>query len=231
MGIKHWRKSTNKTLLPLDETGLLVYRETVKKLVNIARGQTRKPAHLYNIFIRAFNTVLFKKGNSLVDSTELLNRYSTVIQDLSEENLEQQCYLFLIELWNFLQYRWKFRSRKYKTVFYDTVRSTLPRWLGRFIAKLVQSNIADQHYMNQYHISELQDSELNEIEINLKWVTLKNTYSIFKMLSVKEKYLLYLRYERGFKVKDISLMLKRNIGLLSKDYQRIFRSLKCRYQE
>jgi hypothetical protein len=224
MGMKkHWRRSSSKTRINPESSIVSTYSGTIEKIIDIATGTTVGPRHLFTIFNRSIKLIL---GSSI--TKEQLNRYSTVIQELSREDLKQQCYLYLIELWNFFKVKWSNRSNKYPTVFYDVIRSTLPRWIGRYVGKLILAAEAEQRVDKVDGITEPIQAQ---IDIDLSWIMLNDKESMFNFLSISDRYKLYLRYWKRFKVSEVSELLNRNIDLVSKDYVRIKENLKCRYLE
>jgi hypothetical protein len=199
---KHWREFISNNLLPA-KYQLVQYEPLIKKITLVARGETQTPKDIYKRFIQSFRAK--HKTNTPVI---LLKSSSKVIPSLSQEDLEQQCWLYLIELWDFYTYKWNKAGAATNRVFYDFIRINLSRWLGIYVATEINKHHSEQIGMP---ITESYEMELPEtFKMDLGWVLLKTTDGIFSRLTTKQKYLLFLRYSKDLTIKEISSLVQQH---------------------
>jgi hypothetical protein len=221
---RHWRES--KSNLP-DQTALVDYIPLIRKIVSVARGEARRPRDIYSRFKGSFSIKYFgPNSNSRVNPFEIIREYRDSIQSLSREDLEQECFYFLLELYDFYKLRWKTTNNR---AFYDYARIYLTQWLAKYIALEIKKYLAEEQE-TQYISEESYSAEETEIlKLDINWVFLKLKDGIFSRLSVKQKYMLYLRYTKELQNEDISKLMSWNKAKLEQEFANIKHILRGSY--
>lgn len=207
---KHWRQYISNNLLPA-RYQLIDLKPLVTKIASVASGKARNPKDIYLRFTRAVGPYMPNNLSQTVKE-ELL---------LTQEDIEQQCFLYLMELWDFFTFTWSKRGRKGTTVFYDFARANLSRWIGVYIKNLIVNknaeNITSELYLPD--IYEMEDPEIFKLDLN--WVTIGSTQGVFANLTVKQKYLLFLRYTEKLSIMEISELIQQHHVLVEREFSKI----------
>jgi hypothetical protein len=205
---KHWRKYLVNNLLPA-QFQLIQYKPLINTLVGIAQGELIQPKDIYSRFYRALNTKLFGSGKPRVNTPLLLKSYSTRLVSLQREDLEQQCWTFLLELWDFFTFTWSKQSAASTTVFYDYARAQLARWLGSYIGNQIKNSNAETiEFSPEKEYYEMEDPQI--FKIDLGWVVFKHKHGLFGQLTIKQKYLLFLRYNKELTIEEIASLINQH---------------------
>lgn len=219
---KHWRKYLANNLLPA-KFQLVEYKPLIEKIVQIARGEETYPRDIYSRFFRALNHKLYGSGELKTATPLLLKNYSTRLIALQQEDLQQQCWLFLLELWDFFTFTWSQKGSSKSTVFYDYARAQLTRWIGSYVGNQILLAEAER---TGGHTPLLESYEMEDPQIfklDLGWVALKSKDGVFSKLTVKQKYLLYLRYSKELTIDEISSLVKQHRAKIEEEFSIIKR--------
>lgn len=206
---KHWRAYIVNNQLPPKFELADKYKPLIEKLVLIATGQSIGPGDMYKRFKMAFG----RTGD--LSLQDYLSAYRDVVCD--QEDLVQQCYMYLMEIWEWARTRWGRSDRS--IVFYDYVRFNLPKYLGTHLVHLINSynaELAGQAYLLEEPSYELEDPPI--FHLNLSWVVLRSKDGIFSNLTTKQKYLLYLRYNRGYTIDKISSLIQQHRARVEQEF-------------
>ena len=204
---KHWRKYLKNNLLPPKFILIETFAPLVDKLVSVIVGEQHEPRDLYRRFHRAFNTELYGTGNSSLSSLVL----KTLLSD--RQDIQQQCFLYLIEIWDWCTRRWK-SNRKSGVVFYDYVRALLPRYIGTWLAIQIREYSVGLHPPT---LSPCNTETGPGPEVTLGWVMLSAPGPL-SFLTVKQKYLLYLRYSKKLTIIQIADLIQQHRARVEKDF-------------
>lgn len=208
---KHWRKKIEKNLLPA-RADLLQYSSLLDKITQVAIGNTVDPLDITRRFYRAANT---KTKCLSIEVTPSVVRELT----LEEEEIKQQCWLYLVELWDFWSYTWKKTGKKATTIFYDYVRANLSRWIGSYVGLEIARKAGES--MTDTEIQEYEMEDPRIFNLDLGWVMLQSKDGIFSNLTIKQKYLLYLRYNKEMKNSLIVGLLNSNLSKVEQEFSTI----------
>jgi len=63
--------------------------------------------------------------------------------------------------------------------------------------------------------------EPDELDLNLGWVLLKQDKGVMSELSTRQKYLVFLRYVKSMKIREIADLTQRHKTLIEKDFSAI----------
>jgi hypothetical protein len=200
---KHWRSKLQAASFPADIKATQ-FKTLIESIVQVARGNTITPR---DILLR-FNQGFKKKINLLYKQEEiglLIQVHRDSICTISEEDLSQQCYLYLIELWEFYKIKWKKRTNK---IFYDYARSYLSRWMGYYVGQEIEKYLSQGYIEKLESVYSIEEREITNL--SLGWVFLKTNEGKFKDLNIKQKYLLYLRFNKDLSIKEISGLINQH---------------------
>lgn len=203
MSRKHWRKHLKNNLLP-PKYQLVDYSPLIDKLVSVALGETFEPRDLH----KRFHSAVRRQKLSMI---------AFQAHSFERDDLHQQCFLFLLEIWEWCTVRWK-SNRRSNVVFYDFVRALLPRYLGTWMALQIKSYSAGLIPGSLSDIS----VEVEQVpEINLGWVMIKQTTGPLSELNVKQKYLLYLRYSKKLTIVQIAGLVDQHRAKIEAEFSAI----------
>jgi hypothetical protein len=216
---KHWRDHLVNNLLPA-RFQLVQYRPLIQKIVQIVAGEEIRPLDIYQRFYRSLNTKLYGSGEPKTNTPLLLKSYSTRLVSLQKEDIEQQCWLFLLELWDFYTYSWSKQGAASSTVFYDFARAQLARWVGSYVGN--QIKMANAETVEQIPLLDWYEMEDPQIfKMDLGWVALKSKDGMFGHLTIKQKYLLYLRYSKELTIEEISVLVRQHRAKIEQEFSHI----------
>lgn len=212
---RHWRSGLKESSLPL-RVELVNYCSLIDKIVSVAVGEEVAPRDILLRFRQGFN----QRSNAEMKTQDLrllIDVYRNIIPSLDREDLAQQCYIYLLELWDFFKIKWKRNKNK---VFYDYARSYLSRWMGNYIAMEIRKYTSED-LREQEELSYEMDVE-EKINLDLGWVFLYTKNGKIGKLSVKQKYLLYLRFNKDMSIVEIADL----IGQHNKEVEKEFSAIK-----
>jgi hypothetical protein len=213
MGRK-WRRNLTVRELPDSITALEQFSGLISSLLDIITGKSYVPSSLHHWFYKDLAFKVFKQTKYPSVYTMLLLR-ERIDSVLDVADIKQQSKLFLLEIIEF--FRAKIRPGKpTKYTLYDYVRFNLVRYLAKWIAHQILSKTMDYDFDHRVDIVEPEDPSL--FELGLGWVTLKSNQGMFGLFSTRQKYLLYLRYSKGFTIKEIASLTGRHRSLIEKDF-------------
>ncbi len=201
------RYSSVNNLLP-PKFYLLEYQSLINKMIDIALLKTQKPLDIFKLVVSGFHSKI--KNSSY---TDIVYQY---LEKFSVEDLQQQGFLFLLELWNHHQKSSRWTTRQEGISFYDFIRKLVPVWIGRYIANQILIWKGDKLIDTSIQTVELVLPEIFKPE--LSWVVFKNTDKVFGRLSVKQKYYLYLKYGKDYSVEEISKLLNQHPVRISREF-------------
>lgn len=200
------------------------YSSLISKLVDIITGESLSPSSLHFWFYKRLSYQLFGQTvswtpHTLTLSRELINNTPS----LDKEEIEQQCWLFLIEIWAFYVDTYR-HDKEHKFVFYDYARFHLVRYISDWVSKQILLSVGDVNspvFSDEYWI---EDPDL--FKVNLGWIVLRSQDSRIKSLSVSQKYLLYLKHGKQLSVDEICSLTKRNKSAINEDLAHINKTIK-----
>lgn len=199
---KHWRKHLKNNLLPPKYQLVSTFSPLIDKLVDIVWGSP-EPRDLH----RRLHSAVRRHKLSVVTFQQMRDIFS-------RDDVRQQCYLFLLEIWEWCVARWK-PNRRSNVVFYDFVRALLPRYLGAWMANQIKSYSAGLVPGNPSdYILEVEVAP----QINLGWVMIKQVDGPLSTLSVKQKYLLYLRYSKQMTILEIAGLIDQHRAKIEQEF-------------
>lgn len=218
---KHWRHNLKQKVPEADQL-IPKYTKLVDSIVDVVFGRVSSSTskYLQFWFLKHATRSFLQTRESTISTNNLL-----VIRELingsaylSEEDVRQQAFLILFEMWCF--YRDKVKpGRQTKFVFYDYVRFNLVKHIGTFVGNQLLLQLGDME-VPQYSEEEwMDDPEL--IDFSLGWILLKSNVGPLAEMTVREKYLLYLRYGRNMTIKEIAALTKRHRASIENDFSRI----------
>lgn len=213
---KHWRKFIVNNLLPPKFELIEKFTPLVDKIVLIAIGQNKGPVDIYKRFQSAFRE---KVNIGSLDVSTYVSAYRDTFGGI--DDIKQQCYLYLVEIWSWCRKHWR-RYQTRGTVFYDYVRSNLPRYMAIHLAHQINSYNAEmsgQSYLLQEPTYEPEDPIV--FHLNLSWVVIKSKDGVFSNLTTKQKYLLYLRYNRGYTIEKIALLIQQHRAKVEQEFSKL----------
>lgn len=223
----HWRKRQNHNQLPA-KFQLVDYSPLIDKILAVSRGDLSGPKDITTRFRQAFCTKAFGRKSTNIDLTLVLHKFSTVAPDLREEDLRQQCYLFLVELWTFYERRWKKHGSSRSNTFYDYARTNLSRWMGIFVANVLIRMLSEKQIEREQFCEQVIADSLT---VDLGWVFQESPEEMFRNISIQDKYLIYLRYSKSYSDQEIGLLVgsgkKQVKQQLDRICKRIQRRSKC----
>lgn len=206
---KHWRKYLSNNLLPA-RFQLLKYKPLIEKIVSIARGEISNPKDIYQRFNSSLSTKidLYKLGYSIKEFNHL--------SSLQEDDLQQQAFLYLMELWDFYTFTWRKQGSGKSRVFYDFARVNLSRWMGLYVGNEIRNKLSEDKIIITEESYELEDPSI--LKLDLGWVILKNKEGIFGNLTIKQKYLLFLRYTKDMSILSIAELIQQHRATVEKEF-------------
>lgn len=210
---RHWRKKLNEPSFPA-KIKSSEFEALINKIVDVARRESLEPKDILFRFNQGFR----KKAGASFRTEEIgiiINIYKDNICSLDREDLIQQCYLYLIELWDFYKIKWRNKTKK---VFYDFARTFLSRWVGYYVGSEISKHLA-QGNIEKSEVIDFEEKE--EINLNLGWVFLRSKEGKLKELNIKQKYLLYLRFNKELTNKAISELIGQHIKDVEKEFSNI----------
>jgi hypothetical protein len=216
---KHWRDHLVNNLLPA-RFQLVQFKPLIQKIVKIISGEEIYPLDIYQRFYRSLNTKLYGSGAYKTNTPLLLKSYITRLSVLEKEEIEQQCWLFLMELWDFHTYSWSKKGAASSSVFYDLARAQLARWMGSYIGnqiKMINTETIEQIPLIDWY--EMDDPQI--FKLDLGWVMLKGQNNIFSCLTIKQRYLLYLRYSKELTIEEISILVQQHRARIEEEFTNI----------
>lgn len=216
---KHWRSYLVNNLLPA-RFQLVEYKSLIDTIVNMARGNATRPLDIYRRFYKSLTYQLTGSSKASVNASLILKNYSTRLLSLQKEDLEQQCFLYLMELWDFFTFTWNKHGAASTTVFYDFARTNLSRWMAIYVANEIKNNSVEGSWaplsLESY---EMEDPQI--FKLDLGWVILKTQDGRFSQLTTKQKYLLYLRWSKELTIDEISVLIKQHRAKIEQDFSLI----------
>jgi DNA-directed RNA polymerase specialized sigma24 family protein len=143
---------------------------------------------------------------------------------LSKEDIEQQAWLYLTEMWEHYVDTYK-HNQVARFVFYDYVRFNLIKYMTSWVANQIHINVADYKAPNADGVIHMEETD--ELHMDLGWVILKSDSSFLSDLTVRQKYLIFLRYVKQMSILEISKLTQRNHKSIEKDFTLITRTIKA----
>jgi len=205
---KHWRAYTSNDLPPKSKL-VELFTPLINSLVSLVLEEQVGPLDMKRRFYGAFTQAFYGRSDSSLSSSLL-----QYLCEYSRDDLTQQCYLFLIEIWDWYSSRW----RQYKSqsmVFYDYVRTLLPKYLGRYLANEIRTYTAG---LVPLPLSDISMEVESLPPFKLGWVILKHSSGPLAQMTVKQKYLLYLRYSKKLTIKQISSLVRQHRAKIEQEF-------------
>lgn len=132
------------------------------------------------------------------------------LRSISKEDVYQEALISLLDCYH------KYIAKMRRCTFTVYLLIHVPRYLAKVISENIKIEKGDSYcptFSEEYWMDEPE-----RLSINLAWVTLKEKGGVFSTLTTFQKYLLYLRYNKGMTVKEISGLTGRNLKLLELDF-------------
>jgi hypothetical protein len=195
------------------------YSSLVTTITDIITGEDEGPRSLSHWFYKSLSWKLFGQTKVCTPHTYLLIR--TLIDNLSHfsrEDIEQQAWLYLMEMWDFYVDTYK-HNKVARFVFYDYVRFNLIKYMTNWVANQVHLNMADFKAPVVSGVAYVDDPQ--DLNIDLGWVILKSETGFLASLSTRQKYLIFLRYVKQMSILEISKLTQRNHKSIEKDFTAI----------
>lgn len=192
------------------------YGNLVSTITDIITDEQPGPKSLTYWFYKNLSWKLFSQTKASTPHTHLLIR--TLIDSLphlAREDIEQQAWLYLMEMWTFYVDTYK-HNKVARFVFYDYVRFNLIKYMTNWIAHQVQLNVVDTKAPNVDQAVYMKDPE--GIKLDLGWVILKSETSFLSSLTTRQKYLIFLRYVKQMSILEIAKLTQRNHKSIEKDF-------------
>lgn len=203
---------------------LTEYENFVTKLSDLATGKQVTSKKMKAYFDKGFSSKmrhLHPTRGATYCSLHLLQVYTTVIPELSEEDVRQQVRLYIVELWNFMVGRWS--SFNHYT-FYKYLLTKVSNWIGKWMASKIQS-----YWHGMQGTGEEPTTFIDEdlaVELNLGWTMLQERYGLFRGMSLHQKYMLYLRYTKDLTNGQIAELIGICIDKVNKNFMVINKKLR-----
>ena len=188
-------------------------------ITNIITGETNEPRSLSYWFYKNLAWKLLSQTKVCTPHGYLVSR--TLIDELpglSREDIEQQAWLYLIQMWDFYADHYR-HNRVARFVFYDYVRFNLIKYMATWIAHQIHLSVADTLIDNTPGITYIEDPET--LDLSLGWVILKSEQGALSSLSTRQRYLIYLRYFKQLSILEIAELAQRNHKSIEKDFTAI----------
>lgn len=218
---KHWRHKLSEKVPEKDQL-VPNFSRIVDSIVDIVYGRVSSSTsrYLQFWFLKNVSRTLLDTRSSTISTDTLLVVRELIERcaHLSEEDVRQQALLIVVEMWSF--YREKVKpGRRTKFVFYDYVRFNLVKHIGTFVGNQLLLQMGDMEVPRFSEEAWMEDPEL--IDFSLGWILLKSNVGPLADMTIREKYLLYLRYGRNMTIKEIAALTKRHRASIENDFSRI----------
>lgn len=213
---KNWRRYIVNGMPPARYELPDRYENLLTTITNIILGKTNKPKTLHFVFYKTLSYKVFRQTKAWTPHTYLLLR--TLIDKLphiSRDDIYQQAWLYLMEMWDFYASRYN-HNKKTCFVFYDYVRFNLIRYMSSWMANQILMGVADN--TGPVFLEETWMDDPEEIHLDLNWVIVQSSNGKLGLLSTRQKYLVFLRYVKQMTILDISGLTRRHRSAIEEDF-------------
>jgi DNA-directed RNA polymerase specialized sigma24 family protein len=203
---KTWRYYLTNKLPKQNE--LIKFMPMLKNMVKVARGESLVPKDIAFSYYKTINQQLCNNQKPGTSNPQLIIKTFNKLETLSAEDLEQQAYIYLLHLHKFYEKNWEaIRNRTISNrggTFNDYVRQKVIRYLALYVSNEIKNKVADYYYKDENIDGMYELEEPETLEMNLGWLFVKEKGGLFKDLNVKQKYLIYLKYNQELSNKEIA---------------------------
>jgi len=216
---KGWRKNLVTQELPSADELLHRYSNLLNSVVNVVLGRKISSSYIHFWFYKTVSfQVLGQKRTWTPHTNTLIRERIDSLPNLCEEDIRQQAILHLFELWNFYKAKIK-PGKKTRFVFYDYVRFNLIKSVASWVSHQILMKTGDFLAPSLPDITYIEEPD--DLDLSIGWVMLKSKEGVLSELNTRQKYLVYLRYAKGMKIKDIAALTNRHRALIEKDFSGI----------
>lgn len=202
---KSWRKYLRNNLLPPRFALVDNYSDLINNICQIAIGKSKTPKSIYEDVLAGF---MAKSNSSLLNTKPQL------------EDIKQQCYVYLMEIWTWYLDKWRRNSRYKRIQFYDYIREKIPKLIGNYLGRESRREKSEYQWPNDLIV---QPENSLSYELNLQWVTTRD--GLFKQLSIQQRYLLYLYFNQEMSINEIAILNRQQIEQVKSELKKILRIL------
>lgn len=214
-----WRKTLVTKELPSREELLPKFSNLLDSIVDIITGRTLGPSSLHFWFYKRVSyRVLGQRSGWTPHTNTIIRDRIDSLPNFSEDDIRQQAVLYLVEMWSFYRTRIK-PGKKTRFVFYDYVRFNLIKHMASWVSHQILLNTGDLLVPQFSSVAYI--DEPDELDLNLGWVLLKQDKGVMSELSTRQKYLVFLRYVKSMKIREIADLTQRHKTLIEKDFSAI----------
>ena len=216
---KGWRKKLLTQELPSQEELLPKFSNLIDQIVDIVVGRSSRSTFLHFWFYKTVSYKVLGKTKGWTPQTYMIIRERIgSISNISEEDIRQQVTLYLFEMWEF--YRNKIKpGKKTRFVFYDYVRFNLIKHTASWISTQILTSTGD--ILAPVFSDVMYMEEPDDLDFSLSWVMLKSNQGVLSELTIRQKYLVFLRYIKSMKITEIANLTGRHRSLIEKDFSQI----------
>lgn len=213
---RRWRHALLTRTYPDINELPVVYKNLIGTVTDIITGKRSDPVTLHFNFYKTLSYKVFKQTKTWTPHTLLLLRVLIDrLPHLSREDIEQQAWLYLLEMWKFYSNRRGF-IRSGASLFYDYVRVNLVRYMSAWMAN--QILMASGDHLGPVFSEETYLDEPEEFKLSLNWVILKKDTGRLCFLSTRQKYLVFLRYAKQMTTVQIAELTHQHRATVEQDF-------------
>jgi hypothetical protein len=195
------------------------YSNLIETVTDIVTNEAQGPKSLSHWFYKSLSWKLFGQTKVCTPHTYILIRVLiNELPELSREDIEQQAWLYLMEMWNFYVDNYR-HNKAVRFVFYDYIRFNLVKYMSNWIANQIKISTADSKANFVSDVTYIEEPK--DINVDLGWVILQSDTGFLSELSVRQKYLIFLRYVKELSIMEISDLMQRNHKSIEKDFTAI----------
>lgn len=193
----------------------------INSIKEIILGISTEPSSLHFWFYKSLSYQVFGQTKAWTPLTlTILRERIDNISNLNQEDIEQQINLYLLEMHNFYSKRLK-SGKKSKFTFYDFIRFNLIKYMSKWVGHQILLSTGDHFAPDITKEIDYPAEDFTLLKLDLGWVMLKSNQGIWGFLSVRQKYLIYLRYNKGLTILEISDLVHRHRASVEKEFMEI----------